>query len=61
MSKGGHSSGSGIDRDYEKWREAAKLGWYVLPFSTTDMKDTAAVCDFVAETLCKAREVEDGQ
>ena len=57
MKKSGHVTGSGIDKDYEKWREAIKLGWLVLPFSTSDMRHPAAVCDFVAEVLCRADEV----
>lgn len=52
--KGGHTTGTGINADYEKWREAVRLGWKVLPFSTSDMRDAVAVCEFVAEVLCNA-------
>jgi very-short-patch-repair endonuclease len=58
MKKGGHTTGSGIDKDYEKWREAVRLGWKVLPFSTSDMRNPAAVCDLVAEILCSAEIIE---
>lgn len=59
MEKGGHTSGSGIDKDYEKWRAAVRLGWKVLPYSTTDMKNAVAVAEEVAEILCNAKEVKD--
>jgi len=35
--KGGHSSGKGIQRDYDKGNAGAMLGWRVLHFSTEDI------------------------
>lgn len=37
--KGGHSSGSGIQRDYEKQRLAALQGWLIVPLSASDVRD----------------------
>jgi len=35
--KGGHSSGRGIQRDYDKGNAGTMLGWRVLHFSTDDI------------------------
>jgi len=35
--KGGHSSGLGIQRDYDKRNAGVMLGWRVLTFSTRDV------------------------
>ena len=35
--KGGHSSGTGIQRDYDKANAGTMLGWRVLHFSSTDI------------------------
>lgn len=35
--KGGHSSGKGIQRDYDKANAGTMLGWRVLHFSTNDV------------------------
>lgn len=54
---GGHNRGVQQAKDYEKHREAVKLGWRVLPFNTRDMSDADACATFVAEVLCNAKEV----
>jgi len=56
MKKGGHTTGVGQTKDYEKWREGVRLGWKILPFNTSDMKHPADVVDFVAEVLTHAKE-----
>ena len=53
--QGGHNRGAQQAKDYEKQREAVRLGWRVLPFNTLDMKDVVGVCDFVAEVLTNAK------
>lgn len=37
--KGGHSSGRGIQRDYEKQRLAAPQGWIIIPLSASDIDE----------------------
>lgn len=36
---GGHNSAIGQAKDYEKHREAAMLGWRLLPFNTHDLQE----------------------
>lgn len=54
---GGHNRGVQQAKDYEKQREAVKLGWRCLPFNTKDMADSDACATFVAECLTHAKEV----
>ncbi len=61
MRKSGHTSGVGQTNDYEKWREGVRLGWKILPFNTSDMKDMVAVVEFVAEVLTNAKDISDGR
>jgi len=35
---GRHGRGAGIENDYEKWANAACLGWTVVPVSTSQVK-----------------------
>ena len=42
-SKGGHSTGTGINRDYEKNNLAVLNGWRVLSFDTKQVKSGAAL------------------
>ena len=42
-SKGGHSTGTGINRDYEKNNLAVLNGWRVLSFDTKMVKSGAAL------------------
>lgn len=50
--KGGHSSISGLIRDYEKLRECALCWWAVLPFDTATLRKNPAACvDQVLELL----------
>ena len=42
-SKGGHSTGTGINRDYEKGNLAVLNGWRVLSFDTKMVKSGAAL------------------
>jgi very-short-patch-repair endonuclease len=53
---GGHNRGRQQQKDYEKQREAVKLGWRVLPFNTADMSDPDYCATFVAEVLCDAKD-----
>lgn len=48
--KGGHSSGKGIQRDYDKGNAGTMLGWRVLHFSTDDILRGRAKA-FLAEHL----------
>lgn len=41
--KGGHSTGTGIERDYEKSNLATLLGWHCFAFSGAMVKDGRAV------------------
>lgn len=40
--KGGHSTGKGLQRDYEKARDAALSGYRLLPFSSNEVMDGRA-------------------
>lgn len=40
---GRHSTGAGLDRDYEKHNAAALMGWTVLRFSTTLLRSGDAL------------------
>lgn len=51
--KGAHSTGQGIARDYEKANLAVLQGWRVLSFDGKAVKDGTAV-----EVISKALEVE---
>ena len=42
-SKGAHSTGTGIARDYEKFRLGQACGWEVYPFDTKEVKNGAAL------------------
>jgi len=59
LRRGAHNTGVGQTKDYEKWREGVRLGWRILPFNTSDMKDLVAVVEFTAEILTSAREVRN--
>jgi hypothetical protein len=54
--RGGHNRGVQQAKDYEKQREAVRLGWRVLPFNSLDMHDPVAVVEFVAALLTNAKE-----
>lgn len=41
--KGAHSTGSGIARDYEKIRLAQDAGWTIYPFDGKAVKDGTAI------------------
>ena len=60
---GGHNRGMGQAKDYEKQREAVRLGWRVLPFGTADFGKINSgkiwdVVTCVAEILTDAKEVK---
>ncbi len=40
---GRHNRGSSIERDLEKYNEAARLGWVVFRFTTGQVKDGSAI------------------
>ena len=42
-SKGAHSTGTGIARDYEKLRLGQACGWTVYPFDTKEVKNGDAI------------------
>ena len=42
-SKGAHSTGTGIARDYEKFRLGQDCGWEVYPFDTKEVKNGTAL------------------
>ena len=42
-SKGAHSTGTGIARDYEKFRLGQACGWEVYPFDTKEVKNGTAL------------------
>ena len=46
---GRHNTGKGIEKDAEKYNEAALLGWKVLRFTSDMIQDGRAI-----ETICKA-------
>ena len=46
--KGGHSTGIGIQRDYTKAQLAACEGWIHVPFSSTDVRNGTAL-----DVICK--------
>jgi len=48
-----------MTKDYEKQREAVRLGWRVLPFGTWDCNDMQAVVQLVAEVLTNAKEIQE--
>lgn len=48
--KGGHSSGTGLQRDYEKQLLAASLGWVILPLTANDVENPA-VLKLVKQTI----------
>lgn len=48
--KMGHSSGTGIQGDYEKMQLAASEGWLVIPVSTSDAED-ARILAHIAKTI----------
>jgi len=52
-SKGAHSTGTGINRDYEKGNLAVLNGWRVLSFDTKMVKSGAAL--EVVERLLRGR------
>lgn len=52
---GGHNRPVQQAKDYEKSREAVKLGWRVLRYNTIDMKDAEAVATEVAEMITNAK------
>lgn len=45
--QGGHSTGKGIQSDYEKMRLAAENGWIILPLSTFDSQNIEALSGVV--------------
>ena len=47
---GRHSTGAGLDKDYEKHNAAALLGWTVLRFSTSMLRSGDAI-RFVSTAL----------
>ena len=50
--KGAHNTGTAIHRDCEKSREATKLGWRVLAYTTKDLQDRPVqVIEEVAEMV----------
>lgn len=51
---GGHNTGAGQAKDYEKLNAATRLGWRCLLYSTPMLKDMASVVEEVAEILCNA-------
>lgn len=55
--QGAHGRGSGISRDIEKYNLAACLGWKVLRFSATMLRDPEACMAAVKMAL---EEVSDG-
>ena len=57
--RGGHNRGMQMTKDYEKQREAVRLGWRVLPFGTWDCNDMQAVVQLVAEVLTNAKEIQE--
>ena len=57
--RGGHNRPIQQTKDWEKQREAVRLGWRVLPFGTLDCKDMAWVVQTVAEILLDAQEIEE--
>ncbi|MES2662281.1 MAG: DUF559 domain-containing protein [Pseudomonadota bacterium] len=44
-SNGRHTRGSGYLKDMEKYREAEKLGWTLLRYSTCEVKKYKAIAD----------------
>lgn len=42
--KGGHSTGTGIKKDYEKQNEAILMGWQVFRFTTDMIKNSPIEC-----------------
>lgn len=54
---GGHNRPLQQAKDYEKQREAVRLGWRVLPFNTLDLKDPVACVEFVAALLTNAHDI----
>lgn len=46
----GHNTGVAVDRDMEKFNEAARLGWRVLRFSSKFIKDSSAIALVAAMT-----------
>src|SRR4029077_13770481 len=58
---GRHTRGAEQAKDYEKQREAVKLGWRVLPFNTKDLDDVVSVVECVVELLTNAREIRSQQ
>jgi hypothetical protein len=59
--QGGHNRGAQQAKDYEKQREAVRLGWRVLPFNTLDCRDMMAVVNCVAEILTDAKPLTESQ
>lgn len=49
--KGGHVRGAQQEKDFEKLRAAARLGWIVLQYGSKAMGDPLKVAAEVAETL----------
>lgn len=50
--RSGHSSGMGLQNDYDKLNAAAVLGWRVLQFSAKHLQETPVqVADVVREIL----------
>lgn len=50
FTRGGHSTGTGIRRDYEKGNLAVKYGWKVLQFDA-DMVKSGQALDFTEKML----------
>ena len=48
MSRGGHNSIRGMARDCEKVRIAASIGWYLLPFCTSDVEEEIGFAELAA-------------
>lgn len=49
--RGGHSTGKGISRDYEKWNHASALGWTVLVLNSDMVHDGGYLKSLIDETL----------
>jgi hypothetical protein len=55
--KGGHSSGSGLMRDYEKMNLAQAHGWIVFQLASKQI--TPQWCDLIAEVIRERLEMDN--
>jgi len=53
--KGGHSSGVGLIRDYEKLNLAQANGWRVFQFHSGQVHNSLDAVDFMKEVLCNGK------